>query len=123
MKNNKQKKQAAPEDQSMKPSVQPTVKAKRKFNVTNLGEVKSQHEDSMHKPEMQSVFGSIEPNLYKEVIQNKTSEPIWSEDQNDMIADGEAYSMETDNSFNDLQRSIIMAEVLGKPRALKRNIR
>jgi Na+-translocating ferredoxin:NAD+ oxidoreductase RnfG subunit len=99
IKNSKQQNQSAKATQSVKPKVKTTIKAMNNANISMKQEVYQEGTQT-------EGLGPVEIQYPIEKPSNTTS----------------STPMESITS-DELQRSIIMAEVLGKPRALKKAIR
>lgn len=66
---------------------------------------------------------SMEPIMYKEASQVETKEKVAMQNLKEEPASAQNFIWMDDINYDVLQRSIIMAEVLGKPKALRKAIR
>ena len=107
----------------VEPRVQSTVKATNKSNNFDISEIIKMSVAPVHKQKMKTSNICMEPKLYKEETQIEVSECMVTPEQSEVTADIESFILPEDITFDELRRSIIMAEVLGKPRALKKTIR
>jgi hypothetical protein len=122
IKNNKQK-QSTMEAQAVKPNIQPTVKTIYKSNVTGKNEVINRTKEPVQKTKIQVPDTSIKPEMHKEEKLAEVSADIVLEEGIEETSNESRYILPEDITFDELQRSIIMAEVLGKPKALRKTIR
>jgi hypothetical protein len=107
VKNNKQK-QMKTDAQRIKPKLQPTNETRSRTNET-----------MSRSYNMEPIIVQEEPRV--EPIE--TIEPLTVHNRQ-VVSDSESNLILTEDiTYDDLQRSIIMAEVLGKPKALRRAIR
>jgi hypothetical protein len=107
VKNNKQK-QVKTDAQRIKPKLQPTNETRSRINET-----------MSRSYNMEPIIVQEEPRV--EPIE--TIEPLTVHNRQ-VVSDSESNLILTEDiTYDDLQRSIIMAEVLGKPKALRRAIR
>jgi hypothetical protein len=107
VKNNKQK-QVKTDAQRIKPKLQPTNETRSRTNET-----------MSRSYNMEPIIIQEEPRVEPiEIIAPLTmhSRQVMSDSDSNLI-------LTEDITYDDLQRSIIMAEVLGKPKALRRAIR
>jgi hypothetical protein len=107
VKNNKQK-QVKTDAQRIKPKLQPTNETRSRTNET-----------MSRSYNMEPIIIQEEPRVEPiEIIEPLTmhSRQVMSDSDSNLI-------LTEDITYDDLQRSIIMAEVLGKPKALRRAIR
>lgn len=98
-KSNNQQKRVEADAQRIKPKVQPIYEANSKSYI------------------------NIEPELYQEGKPIEVIQKIVVQAEEEVPSSTPRFIWMDDITFDDLQRSIIMAEVLGKPKALKRAIR
>lgn len=116
---NRQNQPASPA-KPIKPTMQPNVAPHRSPGNQNTNKVQSNkpqpNTGSVTKP-VQEVFKSLDP----EGVQ--TEGPISSTPKQSKKIDVEPVKESSimDMDYDDLQRSIIMSEVLGKPKALRKN--
>jgi hypothetical protein len=122
IKNSKQQ-QSTADTKTVKPNIQPTIKTIYKSNVTGKGEVMNRSKEPVQKPKMQELNISIKPEMHKEEKLAEVSEDIVFAEEIEEASNESKYILPEDISFDELQRSIIMAEVLGKPKALRKTIR
>jgi hypothetical protein len=99
IKNSKRQQQMNADVQGVKPKVEPIYEAVSKSPI------------------------SMEPTMVREEIRTEAFENLAVFDMGE-VPDSESSSVSTGNiTFNELQRSIVMAEVLGKPKALRKATR
>lgn len=120
-KGNKQSKEQVKPVPTVKPKLQPTVKTTVKPNNIGIPETMKKNTESPPKPKTQTVMPMQEWEESTEGVQTEALDDIVIEElkwQSESI-ENEGFFQEF--TINDLQKSIVMAEVLGKPKALKRN--
>ena len=83
----------------VKPIVQPTNEAINKYDI------------------------GMEPKIVQEETRTEAIEYIAMQDQEEVSASASSLILTENITFDELQRSIVMAEVLGKPKALRKAIR
>ena len=118
----KEQKRPATVTQGVKPIVQPKVKANGKTSHTDLCENFKKSEAPIQKPRIQVPNIIVEPEKFEEEMETDYCEDAMMLEQNEGTCTT-SFDLENDIGFDELQRSIIMAEVLGKPKALKKVVR
>jgi hypothetical protein len=108
---------------SVEPRVQSTVKARNKTKSFNINETVKMPGTPVQKTKIKTSNMEMEPELFNEEILIEGSKATLTPIQSEVIGDAAIYTIQSDITFDELQRSVIMAEVLGKPRALKKTIR
>lgn len=99
IKNNKRQQQLNADVQGIKPKIAPIYEAVSKSHT------------------------SMEPEIRQEVTRYDAYENLSMLDKEEASASAPNLILAENITFNELQRSIIMAEVLGKPKALRKAIR
>jgi uncharacterized membrane protein len=99
IKNNKRQQQMNADVQGVKPKVEPIYEAVSKSHI------------------------SMEPTMVREEIRAEAFENLAVFDIEEVQGSASSSVLTGNITFNELQRSIIMAEVLGKPKALRKAIR
>ena len=82
-----------------------------------------QNSTPVHVSRPQASITRIEPETFIEDLQTKVIDNIAIPEQNNEPESAEYPGLHQEITINDLQRSIIMSEVLGKPKALRRTSR
>lgn len=123
VKNGKQQKQPTANAQEIKPKEQMTYKTLNNVNVTGMNEVIKKSAVPVRRSDTVASNIDLEPEKLSEGKQIIGSGTVVMPVQKDEIASTEASAFAEHVTYNELQRSIVMAEVLGKPRAYKKAIR
>ncbi|MDF2891992.1 MAG: hypothetical protein K0R80_2359 [Clostridia bacterium] len=122
-KNSKQQKEQMEDAQVVKPKVQQTAKAMNKPNAS--GGVTSMKKSAapVQKSKSQGSIMQREPETFMEGSRSEALEATEAMSFRSEAATVEYSGLLQEITINDLQKSIIMAEVLGKPKALRKTSR
>lgn|GEM_PF-6910754 len=105
----------------VKPTIQPAVKLEKAKTFPKMETAKSLAQTP--KAKVQPAKAGWESEGLMEGVQTEALDDIVILEQLNASARAEESSFIQNLTLDDLQKSIIMAEVLGKPKALKRNTR
>ena len=122
MQRNKQAKEPDKNVPPVKPKIQPTIKTE-KPKALNKTESSKKSAVQIPRVKLEPSKENWETAALMEGMQTEALDDIEIPEQKNTSENREGTGFIQDFSLNDLQRSIIMAEVLGKPKALKRNSR
>lgn len=120
IKNKNEKNEKAKKVEFAYPKAQPMVKVANKINTAGDGISKKKITIPSQKLEKESSNMSKESGTLNEGVQTEALEDIEIPEQKSEPAITEYPGLLHDITIDELQRSIIMAEVLGKPKALRR---
>lgn len=123
VKNSNQQKQPAANAQEVKPKEQMIYKTINKTKVPSMNEVIVKSVAPVRKSDTVTSNIDMESERLSEGKQITGSGAIVIPAQKEEIASSDGSAFAENLTYDELQRSIIMAEILGKPRALKKAIR
>jgi Ca2+-dependent lipid-binding protein len=122
-KNNKQQKEQMQDVHTIKPKVQQTVKTMNKPNTSGSVASSKKSAAPVQKSKPQASNMQMESETFMEGSRSQALDNTGILPHGSEAATVEYPGLLQEITINDLQKSIIMAEVLGKPKALRKTAR
>lgn len=123
IKKNNQQKQPTMNTHDVKPKIQTTYKTINIPNTSGIGEILKKSTAPVQNSRLEIPNINMEPEIFKKETPSEVLTDRVITELKDETVSSSGYILSEDITFSELQRSIIMAEVLGKPKALKKAIR